>query len=123
MYQLIFHPGLAHRWAGFPPDRKILMIANELNRAKNLLRDAADPVESSRALERAFELLDLTVDTTSGSARYEFLRFREVLGQLYADLTAALPSADRAIMVEDLMKLLKVIIAFDKTSYASLSVS
>jgi len=121
MYPLIFHPGLAERWAGFPSDRKILMIANELNRAKNMLRDPGDPVESSRALERAFELIDLTVDGASGSARFEFLRFREVLGQLYADLTAASPSADRAVMVEDLTKLFMVLIAFDKTSFASLS--
>ena len=121
MYPLVFHPGLAVRWPGFPPDRKILMIANELNRAKTLLRDAADPVESARALERAFELLDLTVDGASGSARFEFLRFREVTGQLYADLTAVPPTADRAVLVEDLTKLFKVLIAFDKNSFASLS--
>jgi hypothetical protein len=120
MYPLIFHPGLAERWANFSFDRKILMIANELNRAKNLLRDAGDPIESSRALERAFELIDLTVDGASGSARFEFLRFREVLGQLYADLTAASPSADWAVMIEDLTKLFMVLIAFDKTSFSSL---
>jgi len=96
------------------------MIANELNRAKNLLRDAGDPVESSRALERAFELIDLTVDGASGSARFEFLRFREVLGQLYADLTAVSPSADWTVLANDLTKLLKVLIAFDKNSFASL---
>ncbi len=120
MYPLIFHPGLAERWPGFPFDRQILMIANELNRAKNLLRDA-DQAESVRCLERAFELLDLTIEGASGAARYEFLRFREVLGQLYADLTVTAPAADRATMAGDLTKSLRVLVAFDKTCFASLS--
>ncbi len=121
MYPLIFHPGLAERWSGFPFDRQILMIANELNRAKNLLRDANDPAESTRCLERAFELLDLTIEGASGTSRYEFLRFREVLGQLYADLTTAQAPADRTTMAGDLTNLLRVLVAFDKTSFASLS--
>lgn len=121
MYPLIHHPGLAERWPGFSRDRQILMIANELNRAKNLLRDSDDRLESARCLERAFELIDLTVDAVSGSARFEMLRFREALAQIYSNLTAGSPYPDRTETTGELSRLFRVLVAFDKTSFASLS--
>lgn len=58
------------------------MIANELNRAKNMLAKN-DTCEMKQALERAFELLDLTVENARENLQYELLRFRELLGELY----------------------------------------
>jgi hypothetical protein len=121
MYPLVFHPGLAARWAGFSFDRRILMIANELNRAKNLVRDSADRIEGARCLERAFELIDLTVDDTSRPKRYELLRFRELLGQLYYDMMFSHEPLKNDALTAELMKLLRVLLTLDKTSFASQS--
>jgi len=83
VYKLVFHKSLASRWHQFPRSQHILMIANELQRAKNLLAKR-DYVEAKNAYERAFELLDLTISgACTTPERYELLRFREMLGHLY----------------------------------------
>jgi hypothetical protein len=119
MYPLIFHPSLARRWRAFTPDQRLLMIANELNRAKNLLQDSNDPVEAFNALQRAFELVDLTVESVSGTFRFELLRFREALAQVYVDMTQLKTLiADNVGM--ELAKLTRVLLSLDKNSYAVL---
>ena len=83
MYKLVFHRDLGDRWHEFPRSQQILAIASELQRAANFLK-ANDSFEAKNAYERAFELLDLTIDITSVTAeRYELLRLREMLGHLY----------------------------------------
>ncbi|MCD6219251.1 hypothetical protein J7K43_02570 [Candidatus Calescamantes bacterium] len=84
MYNLKFHKTLTpSRWREFAPSQQILMIANELNRAKNaLLRK--DTEEVKECYERAIELLDLTINVSrKRNQRKELLRFREILGLEY----------------------------------------
>jgi hypothetical protein len=58
------------------------MIANELNRSRNTLQKQ-DQENAIHALERAFELTDLTTsDPKNPSFMKELLRFREMLGEL-----------------------------------------
>jgi hypothetical protein len=120
MYPLIFHPSLAPRWHKFSRDQQILMIANELNRAKSLLQGRNDPVEAVNALQRAFELVDLTVEGVSGALRFELLRFREALAQVYVDMTQMATMITGSACAE-LAKLTRVLIALDKTSFAVLA--
>jgi hypothetical protein len=111
MYKLKYHKTLASRWFQFPRSQQILGIANELWRAKNLL-NKKDYVESKNALERAFELIDLTIDLNyTPTEMREFLRFREMLGHLYIN---------EPTNVELLEKLFHVLISLDKDSYNSL---
>ncbi len=86
------------------------MIANELNRAKNLVQ-RGDRDEVLMAFERAFELLDLTIDVTETNlVRYELLRFRELLAQSYLESGS-----------HGLDKLIKVLVSLDKESYKALT--
>jgi hypothetical protein len=71
------------RWAEYPMDRQILMIACEFSRVHNLLSRSMVP-QIRECYERAMELLDLcTYDVKWSSRLRELLRFREVLGELY----------------------------------------
>lgn len=84
MYKLKYHKDLSpEKWSKFTPTQQILMIGNELNRAKNwLIKD--DTKEANNCYERAFELLDLTIamDYRRNLVK-ELLRAREVLAILY----------------------------------------
>ncbi|HEX7319354.1 MAG TPA: hypothetical protein VF399_03225 [bacterium] len=120
MYPLKYHPGLAQRWHRFTQDQRLLMIANELNRAKNLLQDSNDPVEAVNAIQRAFELVDLTVEGVSGTLRFELLRFREALAQVYVDMTQITTMIAGSVCME-LVKLTRILVSLDKNSYAVLS--
>ena len=83
------------RWAGYPMDRQILMIASEFGRVHNLLSQSQIP-PIRECYERAMELLDLcTYDTKWTSRRRELLRFREAMGELYL---ADLPSRDMNLL-------------------------
>ncbi len=53
----IYHKNLADRYRDFSPEQQILMVCNELNRAKKLYRDEE---EFRTTLYRALELLDFT---------------------------------------------------------------
>lgn len=91
------HAGLTpERWAEFPLERQILMIGNELHRARKLL----GPEDRDRlrdSLERVLALTDLTVAVHERPAlRRELLRWRDLVAALYvadapraADLRAA----------------------------------
>ncbi|MGC9338059.1 MAG: hypothetical protein ACP5EQ_08275 [Candidatus Cloacimonadia bacterium] len=83
MYNLKFHKDLdLEKWSKFTPTQQILLIANELNRARNWIV-RGDTEEVNNCYERAFELLDLTI-----AMKYrknlvkELLRAREVLALL-----------------------------------------
>jgi hypothetical protein len=71
------------KWAAYPMDRQILMIAGEFSRAQNLI--GVTSLKSVRdCYERAMELLDLcTYDAKWTGRRRELLRFREAMGELY----------------------------------------
>ncbi|MFH1073934.1 MAG: hypothetical protein V1752_02495 [Candidatus Firestonebacteria bacterium] len=59
------------------------MIANELNRAKNMIL-AADILETEKCYERAFELIDITAAINKNkSVLRELLRLRELMASTY----------------------------------------
>ena len=85
MYPLILHKNLNEKkWFRYPLSQQVLMIANELNRAKNFMLSGKF-TEVNSCYERAFELVDLTSADPkwSGNRLKELRRFRELLAQLY----------------------------------------
>ena len=84
MYRLKLHKTLtANKWQKFSMKQRELMIANELNRAKNQI-EKNDLEEVNNCYERALELLDLTVEITKDKNRLkEYLRLREMMGKFY----------------------------------------
>ncbi len=111
MYDLVYHKSVALRWHEFTRGQRILMIASELQRAKEML-SRGDTAEVINAYERAFELLDLTISLErGGSGRYELLRFREMLGGAYLNEPANGKVASN---------LLNVLVSLDVDSYGAL---
>ncbi|MFH1540480.1 MAG: hypothetical protein ABID79_01320 [Elusimicrobiota bacterium] len=106
---LKYHKTLTEeKWLQFPLHKQILMIANELNRAKNWIIKN-DSQEVKNCYERAFELIDLTVAVSTGkNLLREFLRFREILAQLYSE------KENNAEMNQ---KLYNVLLLLNKESY------
>lgn len=97
------HEGLtAMRWAAFSADQQILMIANELHRARKLM-DADDDSRRRNSYERVLYLTDLTIGAQQGhSLRRELLRFRDLAAGLYLESSpGAEPQADllRALLL------------------------
>jgi len=86
MYKLKLHKNLeSAKWQKFSMKQRELMIANELNRAKNWI-EKNDLEEVNNCYERALELLDLTVEITKSANRLkEYLRLREMVGKLYIE--------------------------------------
>lgn len=86
MYKLKLHKNLKpERWGKFSVKQRELMIASELNRAKNWIKKN-DLEEVKNCYERALELLDLTVEITKDKNRLkEYLRLREMIGRLYVE--------------------------------------
>ena len=84
MYTLKLHKNLTlKKWCNYSKGQQILMIANELNRAQNWLQKEEN-FEVNQCYERAFELLDLTLeDKKWHKGIKEILRFREMLAELY----------------------------------------
>jgi len=84
MYPLILHKGLSEqKWFAYPRYKQILMIANELNRAANLI-ELGKFDQVNLCYERAFELTDLTSADIKWKGRLkELRRFREALGWNY----------------------------------------
>jgi len=79
-----WHPTLTvERWAGFPFESRLVMVQNELSRARS--SQAAGYYGGTRlALERALELLDLTVETCIREPGLrELLRWRERIAKAY----------------------------------------
>ncbi len=84
MHRLKLHKTLTpDKWQKFSLKQRELMIANELNRAKNWI-EKKDLEEVKNCYERALELLDLTIATTkNGNRLKEYLRLREMMGKFY----------------------------------------
>lgn len=84
MIPLKHHPNLSEeKWSGFAPERRILMIANEVQRAINGLDKGQDSQIIREALERALELTDLTVQISPFTLKKELLRWRGLLADFY----------------------------------------
>ena len=86
MYRLKLHKNLnPDRWQRFSIKQRELMVANELNRAKNWI-EKKDIEEVKNCYERALELLDLTIATVKNRSRLkEYLRLREMMGKFYIE--------------------------------------
>ena len=80
----MLHTGLtSDKWKLFGIDKQILMIANEINRAKNWI-EKKDFEKVSHCYERAIELVDLTVECSKNTNfTRELLRYREQLALAY----------------------------------------
>ena len=71
------------RSSAFSFDQQILMIANELNRARKLT-SPDDGARLEHAYDRVLYLTDLTIQTAPRrSARRELLRWRDLIASLY----------------------------------------
>jgi CRISPR/Cas system-associated exonuclease Cas4 (RecB family) len=86
MYALKFHRTTnLEKWSGYSRGQQVLMIANELNRAGNLMKKDMQ-TEVKNCYERAMELTDLTsADKKWKGHLRELRRFREVLAALYRE--------------------------------------
>ena len=109
MYKLKLHKNLGiEKWSTFNRGKQLLMIANEINRAKNWMQKG-DSEEVMNSYNRAFELLDLTIsDINEEHMLRELLRFREIVGFQYI-------SEKKDLEIN--AKLLKVLISLNKESY------
>ena len=71
------------RWAQFSLDQQILMIGNEMNRAKRSI-ELGDLQDLSLSYERVLRLLDLTVEVQRRpTLRRELLLWRGLIAELY----------------------------------------
>ena len=78
------HSGLtAERWATFSRPKRLLMIANEMNRAGRF--DTPEGLPHRRlGYERVLRLLDLTVQVDPRpTLRRELLRWRDLVAEMY----------------------------------------
>ena len=105
----LWHKSLANRLQDFPRFQQIIMICNELNRAKNNLNY---PKEYSNCLERALELCDLCSDNDqwNDNRLYELRRARRVIAEVY---NSKLPINTKPIM--------NVILSLDSKSWIKLN--
>ena len=93
------------KWQKFSREKQILNIASELSRVKFWL-ERKNEEEILNCLNRAFDLIDLTIDSwRSEKALKELLRFREVLAQFYVN---------KEKNPEDFKKALKTLLLFNK---------
>ncbi len=102
-----FHKNLTQeKWNNLSKDKQILNIVSELVRAKNWLKKA-DKNYMKNSLDRAFELIDLTVNNrekwNTGKLK-ELLRFREMIGEFYIGLNKN---------INEFIKLIRALLKFD----------
>jgi hypothetical protein len=86
---LKYHKNLTlEKWGAFTIAQRVIMVANELNRAKNWL-NKKDHNEALSCYERALELLCLTSNTLTNKTNMlrEISRFKEMLSGQYRYLT------------------------------------
>lgn len=100
MYPLKLHTSLSpEKWAEYPKGKQLIMIANELNRARVWL-EKNQPKDSESCYERAFELTDLTLEDKKWSnSLKELLRFREILGELYTEKNIPLNNLTQSTLI------------------------
>lgn len=83
MYQLKLHKNLTlEKWSKFAKHQQILMIANELSRLLSGLNKQTY-AELTECMERAIELIDLTINSQKAHLRKELLRFRDLFAINY----------------------------------------
>ena len=92
---MVWHKSLQKRFHGFPVHQQLLMVANELNRAQNLIND---PKEYRNCLERALELMDLFSADKSGSLLRETLRLRDIIAKSYIEEPDELATVKNALL-------------------------
>lgn len=104
MYPLKYHKLMdAARWRTFSPGRQVLLIASEFSRAESWIK-MNDPEAVRRCDERAFELIDLTVDDPKWSRGLrELLRFRELLAGRYA--AGTMDASENNLLLKTLLSL------------------
>ncbi len=89
----------AERWASYSLDQQVLMIANEMNRASQMMAPA-DRERRLNSYERVLRLADLTIATrTRHAIRREMLRWRDLVAQLYIQQEADASSHADALRV------------------------
>ncbi|MBN1560793.1 hypothetical protein JW998_11120 [candidate division KSB1 bacterium] len=77
----VWHKTLRDRFSLLPTYQQVLMVANELNRAQNMIEA---PLEYKNALERALELTDfISADGRWSKRLREIRRAREVMAMFY----------------------------------------
>lgn len=84
MYPLVYHKHLTiAKWVAFSKGQQLLMIASELWRAGKWM-DRNDAFAVRQCDERAFELIDLTLEDPKWRGKMrELCRFRELLADRY----------------------------------------
>lgn len=94
------------KWQSFSKEKQILNIASEFSRAKFWLLKG-DEKQALNCLDRAFELLDLTVNDPNWQKKglRELLRLREVLSQFYIEKKKNL---------NQFLKIFKTLLLFNK---------
>ena len=100
MYTLVHHKTLTpEKWSLRSRDQQIFMIANEINRLCNGIRNSLSMNDLQETIERTLELLDITAYCQDGSFRKELLRFREIFGEIYllpeSELNDFLPTLEQ----------------------------
>ena len=78
------HSGLTlERWREFPEVQRLLMIGNEMNRARSCL-DPGQRASLQLCYERVLRLVDLTASATERDGlRREILRWRDLVAELF----------------------------------------
>jgi hypothetical protein len=91
------HAGLTEeRWSQFTLDQQVLMIANEMNRARKLMAPS-DRQSLGNCYERVLRLVDLTVRVHRRPTLWrEILRWRDLIAELYIAPVSDLRRHDRA---------------------------
>lgn len=103
-----FHPNLtSKKWQSLSQERQILNIAAEFSRAKNwLVKKQTNEV--LYCLNRAFELIDLTInDPRWQKSLNELLRLREILANFYWQTNKN---------IKEFIKIFKALLLFNKIS-------
>jgi len=109
---LKYHQTLTEeKWNTFPFYKQLIMIGNELNRAKNWIENN-DTEKVKSCYERAFELFYLTIVCLKDMRKLkELLRAKEMLGALYMEKTPNL---------NENVALFRALLCLDKDSFACL---
>jgi hypothetical protein len=95
------------KWQKFSKEDQILNIAAELSRAKFWL-ERKDEFQVLNCLNRAFELMDLTINASRHQRILkELLRLREVLSQFYIDKNKN---------INDLKRIFKTLLLLNKAT-------
>jgi pantothenate kinase len=84
------------QWQRFSRDQQLLMIGNEMNRARKLM-DSSRREHLKSCYERVLRLVDLTVRTQQRPTfRRELLRWRDLVARLYVAEESNLEEHDAA---------------------------